>query len=134
MIKSDTIHQKIPQKSIVMIKTIKELINTCIDKKTCSTIDFNNPDVARLSLAVIMWHVILSDGKITEKEIKNLFGFFQKEFEMTNGEIALLIGEVRENTPSIEEHVQLIEDEICSNIHAKSALLKHVNALIICLE
>lgn len=115
-----------------MITTIKELINTCTDKQSCATIDFNQPEIAKLSLAVIMWHTILADGKITEKEMKHLFGFFQKEFEMTNSEITVLIDEVKENTPDIEDHIQLIEDEICSNIHAKSALLKHVNALIIC--
>lgn len=115
-----------------MVKTIKEFISSCVNSIKCNEIDFNDPESVKLSLAMIMWHVILADGRITEKEIIKLFGFFQKEFALDTTQITTLIVDLKENSNDIKSHVQVIEQQLLNNISAKAILLNHVNALIIC--
>lgn len=115
-----------------MIKSVKIFLNACFNSESCAQIDFADPEIVKLSLAVILWHVILSDGRITEKEIQNLFRFFQNEFKLSEQEVIALVAEMRNNTDDIERHIHNVEEQLNHSIHAKAILMNHVNSLIIC--
>lgn len=115
-----------------MIASIKEFLQTCFDPSVCKSLHFENSDMMKYSFAVIMWKVILSDDKITQKEINNLFRFYQNEFGLNDDETEMIVNQVRENSDLIELHVQNIENILKESLLAKAEFLKHVNALIIC--
>jgi hypothetical protein len=115
-----------------MIKTIKEFINRCVNIESCDAMDFTDRETAKFSLLIIMWHVVHVANGFTVEEREYVLKFFKDEFKMTESETDIFIAEVKENTPAIEEHIELIKSVIYGNAYALKVLLEHINKLINC--
>ena len=92
----------------------------------------NDTQKIQNAMAILISHIIMADGKITQEENKKVLSFFQNEFNLEESETQKLFNAILDNLHEFQEHLDVLTQTIKSDSHAKHEILRHINNIIIC--
>ena len=92
----------------------------------------NEEEKIKDTMAILISHIIMADGKVTKEENEKVFAFFQNEFALEEKETRVLFTSIMDNLHEFEAQLDILTSTIKNNLHIKSEILRHLNNIIIC--
>ena len=85
-----------------------------------------------VAMAILLSHVIIADGKVSQQESENIKRFYAKEFKLTSTQTYKLFHEVEDNMDEIGESIDTIKTALKNDPASLAEILRHINNLILC--
>lgn len=115
-----------------MLTMLTNLLKNLRENNTKLFADDSQHEMLKISLAVIMAHIILADGRVTKQEEKKVIDFFANEFDLDHEETNTLFQSIINRFSEFQEQMETLIRIIQNDIKTKALLLEHLNNLIIC--
>ncbi len=115
-----------------MIKTIQEYAKIIMAEDIDGYENEMDAHATMFPIAVVMHHIMVADGIISEKERNLVVHYFQKEFALDEGETYALFDAVAELGEPLFTHLKSIRSKIDVKPAITASIFKHLNDLIIC--
>lgn len=115
-----------------MLNSVMDFFQECLLNESNFKNCVEDEESVKMSMAILMWSIIIADRIISENEIRELYAFFQNEFHMSDKEIDRLINDMHIASHDIVLHAEHISRVIAQNQSAKLNFMMHLTSIMRC--
>lgn len=93
--------------------------------------EFQDNDKLKISVAVLLGHIINADNIQSEKEIIKFHEIFEKQFQSSKDESIVIYRKVQELSGELDNHIEQIKTELIDDAISKAKIMQILNEMIL---